>query len=239
MSETKFGVLSQLRIELPYESAEEQAEADKITLQLRCVGMRTCRVAYDWGFKSFEHIQPGSKPKVPDDAPHDPNRNMAALKSGDLVRIFKSVTDGDVHWEGTVNYSRRKYHHGLQKRMNPQAWVDMFYAGLPARVQRGDRILYGALDAFAETGTEGPIWSLQEYGKRGYDGLVVLENGDRLTAFRNVRDGEVEWEGPVDFGPEGVVKLEYHEVVRESRHMDTESWLQLYWERRPVALTPK
>ncbi len=47
----------------------------------------------------------------------------------------------------------------------------------------------GVLDYYFETGTEGVMWSLMEDGKQGYDALVLLQPGDRLTIYN--ADGSV------------------------------------------------
>lgn len=54
----------------------------------------------------------------------------------------------------------------------------------------------GVLEGFWETGTEGVMWMLQEDGKTGYDGLVGIEAGDRLT----IRDpsGAILFDGVID-----------------------------------------
>ena len=164
-------MLSANWIELPYETAEAKAEADKMNAEIAGTGFRTARMAYDWAFRQYDDLHvnilknnPGAKPALEVKTP---------LKSGDLVRIFKTVSDGDVYWEGTVDYDYEKYHHGYQKEMSPGKWVTMFHEGLPAKLEQDGKTYFGALDAFAETGTEGEIWSMHEYGKTGYAGLSV------------------------------------------------------------------
>ncbi|HTK84403.1 MAG TPA: hypothetical protein VL625_04895 [Patescibacteria group bacterium] len=226
-----YGVLRTQTVELPWESPERQAEADKTNRELKGLA-RVFRGATDWAMAPYEDAisnmdtRPRARPPV------------VPLKSGDLVKVFKTVSDGDVLWAGKVEYDYTQYHHGLQKNLAPQKWADMFYDELPAKLEHEGKIIYGALEPFAETGTEGTIWAVHEYGKAGYEGLHYVEGGDQLTVYSNVRDGEVDWEGKLDFGPEQVTKIGWTEVMRESRHMSTEEWLQMSYQNRPVVVTP-
>jgi len=91
------GLLSMVRGERPYETAAEQEKADKLNAQIRGMGFRTCRLAYDWAV--HEYGQPKS----------------AALKSGDLMKVFKTVSEGSVAWQGEIDFDRTEYHHGIQR----------------------------------------------------------------------------------------------------------------------------
>ncbi|NHN39901.1 hypothetical protein G8764_21595 [Pseudomaricurvus alcaniphilus] len=53
----------------------------------------------------------------------------------------------------------------------------------------------GKLIEYFETGCEGIYWALQEDGKHGYDGLVLLDEGDHLQIIGP--DGETVFEGTV------------------------------------------
>lgn len=232
-NENKFGLLSVVYVELPPESAAAKAEMDKTNLDLKALGFRVGRMAYDWGFETYSDLFVKAKAGQP------PVSLKQKFQSGDLVTVFKSVSDGDIHWQGAVDLNRKKYHHGLQKGMASKEWVGMFYRHLPAKLEREGVVKFGALEPFSETGTEGDIWALHEYGKAGYDGLVIIENKDKLTVYSAVRDGDVEWEGPVDFGPQAVKKIGWSEVVRETTHMDTQKWLEMSWQNRPMIVVPR
>lgn len=57
--------------------------------------------------------------------------------------------------------------------------------------------IYGTLEGFAETGTEGVIWSLIKDDKPSYDSLEFIEQGDYLQIFNE--DGSILWEGTIDY----------------------------------------
>jgi hypothetical protein len=218
-----FGQLSMIRVELPYETAVEQAKADAMNEQIKGLGFRTYRMAYDWA------VQEKGFQKKP-----------AALKSGDLIKVFKSVSDGPLVWSGEIDLDRTEYHHGIQRGFKTQDWAKMFHKQLPARLERNDgTVIFGSLEPFCETGTEGTIWCVHEYGKTGYDGLNYLDQGAKLTVYDHVTAGEIEWEGVLDFGPEQVEKVEWSEVMRQTKHLPTKDWLNMTWQNRPVIITPQ
>ena len=59
--------------------------------------------------------------------------------------------------------------------------------------------IFGRLDAFFETGTEGVVWSVADQRLPGYDGLWPLQFGDHLDVLD--ANGETLWQG--------IIKLEY------------------------------
>lgn len=103
--------------------------------------------------------------------------------------------------------------------------------------------VFGRLDAFFETGTEGIIWSLADQGLPGYDGLWPLQYGDHLDVLD--ADGETLWQG--------MIKLEYANL-RDPTHnqqqvlgywvhglqdgADPETWAKLFFDRERAVLTP-
>jgi len=53
----------------------------------------------------------------------------------------------------------------------------------------------GVLSPWFETGTEGIVWTLYEDGKKGYDAMRIIENGDRLKVWRE--SGEIVFDGEI------------------------------------------
>ncbi len=43
--------------------------------------------------------------------------------------------------------------------------------------------IVGRLDGYVETGTEGVVWCVLEDGRKGYDGLFTIRDGDRLKIW--------------------------------------------------------
>lgn len=128
------------------------------------------------------------------------------ITNGDLITVFNSVTKGDIYWQGTIDMERMSGSvHGIQKDMGKRNWSRMFFQGLPAQIERDGKIMTGGLDPFCETGTEGIIWSIHEYGKQGYEGLVPLRKGDVLTVFNNVTDGNIAWHDKIIFDDKPVL----------------------------------
>lgn len=220
------GLLTPITIELPPENAEEAARLAKQNEEIKHLGFRTFRGGTDYGFVSFNSLN----------ADPQKERKPTRLQSGTLVKIFNSVTDGDIQWQGKIDFDRKEYHHGLQRGIERSAWARMFFNGLPAKLVQNGKTIFGHLEPFCETGTEGVIWSVKAYGIPSYDGLFPLENGNDLTIYSRVRNGNIAWQGTLDFGPEKITKLGWTEIVRTANHMDTEKWLHMCYDRLPLII---
>ncbi len=235
-----FGILVTETVELPYKTPQEAAEAEKLNKEIAGTGFRTFRAGTDWAFTKFSDMNAHKLFGSALPPKHLPEPPKTLFKNGDLVKIFRTVSDGDVLWKGTVDYGHANNPRDIQKNLSAAQWVHMFYDSLPARleVKSTGKVIYGALYPFSETGTEGTLWSVHEYGKTGYDGLNILKNGDKLTVYSVVRDGDIEWEGPVQFDDPNPSKVGWTEVMRRAKHMDTEKWLDLFYQNRPAVITP-
>lgn len=164
------------------------------------------------------------------------------LLPGDLVRVFNTVSAGDELWCDKIDLrgghqvvAGMYWAHGMQVGTDPAAWTGMFFRNLPARLEAGGRVIYGSLEPFAETGTEGILWAVHEYGVAGYDGLHVLNDGDALTVYATVRDGAVAWEGTLDFipadpGDGDIIGL----PGGIPRGVDRREWVQMAFNAQPV-----
>ncbi len=53
----------------------------------------------------------------------------------------------------------------------------------------------GALTGYFETGLEGVMWAMKRHGLKGYDGLVILEEGDYLEIYS--ADSETVFSGTI------------------------------------------
>lgn len=187
-------------------------------------------VENNWAYQKYPSISPSDISKSNFSQP-----KITPLKSGDLVHIFKTVTRGDILWEGKFKADVYVPPDDCHVRL----WNKMFFCKLPALLQRDGKTIHGALEPFSEQGMEGSTaWSVSEYGKEGYDGLYMLRKNDILTVFKKVQDGDVEWQGKMEF--EDRPKPAYSLTGRLSNplHMDKEQWEQLCWQKRPIIIKP-
>lgn len=175
-----------------------------------------------------------------DTAPEKGREGYVNLQSGDLLTIFTSAAEGPVLWEGTIalENERNAPHtgkkeksydygvHGLQKDMPIKDWGRMFSQSRPVILTRKGKTIHGNLHPFSETGTEGVIWSVQEWNKYGYDGLHCLENGDQIKVLHHVTNGEKVFEGALTLMPK-FIEVAYHEHYKEK------------FQLRPLEITPK
>jgi hypothetical protein len=231
VAQKRFGILLTKSIELPYDNIFEQTRDEKLNAEVAHTGFRIVNSASDFAFIETFADQSADFSKV------------ERLESGSEISLFKTITQGTIRWEGTISLDRTNYHHGYQRGLTEKEWVTMFHSTLPARLdKKGGRSLFGALEAFMETGTEGPVWMITEYGKNGYAALEGLDDGDKLTVFSCVFDGEVDWNGRLSLGEDSPFSISLgksadfkYQLMRKTYHMDTAQWMWLTFQNRPCA----
>lgn len=216
----------------------------------------------EWGLKNWEALRQERGHA------HDNARVMHTdpqlINDGSLMTIFNTIADGTTCWEGTISLefnSRRRplpfnpresgqgvFGHcvrGLQSDCPAEDWAIMFIQSLPAILTRNGKSIHGALEPFFETGTEGVIWALHEYGTEGYNGLNILEDGDDLRVYDTVTDGNIEWQGRVSFetydAPREIdvsrqTPALAQRLMRKPDMIDVQQWQQFFWQKRPVSL---
>ena len=174
------------------------------------------------------------------------------IEDGSLITVFNTISKGDIFWQGTVDLEYKNRHRpfpmnpqygqqeifgmwvrGLQANLDPETWAAMFFLDLPATLERDGKLYHGSLDPFFETGTEGVIWSLSEYAEKcGYDTLHCLQNGDRLTVYSSVSDGDIDLKTRLTFKDAAEDKRQ----KREPNEIPFEKWQQLFYQNRPVLI---
>ncbi len=228
-----------LRVNTKVDWPEEPENCELVKYENRAVLVDSKLVFLDWEY-----------------TPYKSNESIL-LNDGDLVRVFNTVSKGEILWKGEIDFeyerSRATNEHGFtkqaiegfwvngtQKDLDPLLWFKMFENGLPARLEKNGKVIFGSLEPFSETGTEGIVWSVDEYGKSGYDSLNMLEKGDLLTVYSSVSEGDLEWKGRVHFRRSSdPVKIGgVHQTRNIPEHMNPDRWLQMCFDNRPVLVTP-
>jgi hypothetical protein len=174
--------------------------------------------SYEWLFNTYTNIDEARQNLLDEQTESNPKKQGTKLESGTLITIFNTISKGEVLWSDTVSLERKRRYqtfprnpqygqqevfgmwvHGFEEKLSPKNWASMFFNHLPAKLEKPDgSVVYGALEPFFETGTEGVIWSLLEYGKTGYDALHSVSNDDNLTVYKSVTDGNIHWQGTLD-----------------------------------------
>lgn len=216
-----FGKLKVLSHERPPESEEEKLRQEKLNEELP-KGISLHSAVSDYGF-------------VPDEQPD----TDIAFQTGDLVKIFATYAAGEIEWEGIINLDRSDYHHGLQEGLDKKTWARMFFCLLPAVLTKSDgKKMFGTLDPFCETGTEGVIWSFSENGHMGYGSLRNLEDGDHLKIFKTVTNGDIAWKGQIELFPNENKENSYtNHFLRTAKHMNENEWTFMCYKRQPCQVT--
>jgi hypothetical protein len=229
-----FATLSPIYCELPYESKELKNKDKKLKKELNKLGIAFYRrTGSDYGYKPYPQTPTNTFSLTP--VKSDPQE----IKPGTLVKIFKSVSDADVIWSGKIELDYINKQQRSQTNLCPKIWSRMFFDNLPTKLIRNGKTIFGSLEPYSEPDMKEFIWAIQAYGSPGYNGLTFLENGDELEIYTNVRNGEVDWEGNIEYSKKSIYWLGNSEVIRVAKHTDPVKWLNMVNERRPAVIIKK
>ena len=95
------------------------------------------KAAYHWGGRTY---------------PANSNKDIVEFKlqPGQLVKVFKTVTDGDIAWQGKIDLDTSKSHYGRQKNVSKAEWDELFGASLPVKLERDGQTIFGAINTKGE-----------------------------------------------------------------------------------------
>jgi len=84
--------------------------------------------------------------------------------------------------------------------------IDQVYLDGKILVYKPKGMITGKLSAYAETGTEGVLWSLFDEYNQGYDSLHTLQDGDKLKIYSDKTKTKIVFDGVVSFEYERLYK---------------------------------
>ncbi len=204
----------------------------------------TSNTTHDFGGECYEDTATyilSNNGKLQKHIPHV----VTPLKSGDLVKVFKSVTKGEIAWHGTVDLDFTKNtSYGDQKGTSTVLWDAMFTDEMPARLTKDGQQIFGIVANHTEQG-DIAFRALYPFGKGST--IYNIEDGDELIVYSKVLDGDVEWQGSMTFTPDrgaaGIQDVNYTpwsttKLLRTPQHMPATKWMEFSYEQRPVLITP-
>lgn len=156
----------------------------------------------DAKFFSITETKPTKKINPAEEfSPTDFSIVTTQLQNGDLMRVFNSIAKGERLFQFKIDFERGDDYQQYQRGVNKNLWASLFNLELPAKLQREDgTIIDGNLMSFLETGMEGrPDWILFDFAKKSYESAHWLKDGDILTVFSHVTNGNIEWQGRLEF----------------------------------------
>lgn len=114
------------------------------------------------------------------------------LKSGDMLRVFNSITEGKEFLTVDIEYELDKYFIEYQKGIERALWIEMFRAQMPAKLTKPDgSVIDGQLHEFKEGGG----WAIYDFDDKSYDSVHFLQDGDKLTVYSTITQGAAGWQG--------------------------------------------
>lgn len=121
-----------------------------------------------------------------------------------------------------------------------------FIKAAKAKLEHDSVTVYGVTECYAETGTEGVYWAVYEEGKEYFEGLHLIDEGDRLTIYGD--DEQVLFDGiivydritgwrpyhpdrPFGMGQQGCIVYNVHWIQKGYTEL---GWGQLFITETPL-----
>lgn len=109
------------------------------------------------------------------------------LRHGDGLRVFNSIAGGDVLSSFTINLENRSGEGLVQKDTPLKQWTSYFCEQMAVTVERaGMAPMQGSLINPSDNLGRSLLWAFAPFDGSGD---VDLQNGDRVTLYRFVKDG--------------------------------------------------
>ena len=144
------------------------------------------------------------------------------IPTGSLVTIFNTISTGEVLWSGKLHLEDVENDHLLSRhpdlknsnwiadtdtktfnrKQSPLEWASYATSENPATLTKKDgTVLHGRLSKYFEMGIAHDLIVFEEMSdtKSGYDIQHILQTNDHLTVYKTVEDGNIFWQGRVDF----------------------------------------
>lgn len=110
----------------------------------------------------------------------------------------------------------------------------------------GKQALKGICHFFTETGTEGGFWAFQDNNyingdNWSYNGLHILDNGDKLTIFCPNSPNKVIWSGTINLKQYPIfteTALDFW-IHADQIGIERDTWLMYFFNNYPAELIPK
>lgn len=147
------------------------------------LAVKTLRQKLDWGTEIVDEDAKAcvlAERKIPSD--------YAVLKKGDVVRIFKTITKG----EGVFETNDMQLPSSQLNSQNAFLWERAFDNNIPAVLKKSDgNFVYGVASREDLGQGVGCVYSVNEFGKTGYDQLNLPHQvGAQISFFSQVTCGK-------------------------------------------------
>jgi hypothetical protein len=225
-TQTHFGSLRIMREDIPLALKKRLQETGKTMEEL--MGRQPC--VYDFGFFDCVKEEGGDVKRTPN-----------LLKSGDMLTMFNTIVDGQICLEATM--LRESEHNPNQppKGIFRFDWADLLQNRKPVKLETENNIYYGTIAPLRHF--DYFHWTLRTFDFPSKQ--IMFGDGDKLTAYDYVTDGQADFEGRLSFSPAKYEAMNFaggrvsQVFKREVQHGSHLFWTLYCEQNRPVKVERK